>query len=240
MGAAESDHSPSEAVDLFVFVEQAPVEPAHLVILAVGIVVTALSSAKLISAEQHGNSSRDKQRQQEVLDQAVAHALDGGILGRPCHAAIVAVVSIASIAAELAVLVIVLLLVANQVVKCEAIMTSDEVEATGRSLARAFVQIGASSDSACERAHHARVADPEAAHIITETAVPFRPTLGGKTSHLIGAACVPCFRDNLYVTQDGILGNAFQKRSVAQTVPMFISAQDGSEVEAKSVNVHVH
>jgi len=76
--------------------------------------------------------------------------------------------------------------------------------------------------------------------LLAETAIPFRPALGGKISHLIGAACVPSFRDNLHVTQDGILGNAFEKRSVAQNVPMLISAQDGSEVEAKSVNVHVH
>ncbi|MGA2348280.1 MAG: hypothetical protein ABSF93_19870, partial [Candidatus Sulfotelmatobacter sp.] len=57
---------------------------------------------------------------------------------------------------------------------------------------------------------------------------------------MIGAACIPSFRDNLYVTQDGILGNAFEERSVAQNVPMLIPAQNGGEVEAKSVNVHVH
>ena len=61
MGSAKGDHSPSEAVDLLVLFEQAPVKPAHLVILAVGIVIAALGSAKLIAAEQHRNPARDKQ-----------------------------------------------------------------------------------------------------------------------------------------------------------------------------------
>ena len=61
MGSAKGDHSPSEALDLFVRFEQAPVKPAHLVILAVGIVIAALGSAKFIAAEQHGNPARDKQ-----------------------------------------------------------------------------------------------------------------------------------------------------------------------------------
>src|SRR5580658_8537451 len=107
MGPAKGDHSPSESVDLFVLLQQAPVKPAHLVILAVGIVIAALGSAKLIATEQHGNASRDKQGQQEILDQTVAHALDAGILARPFHPAIVAVVGIGSIMAELAIFVIV-------------------------------------------------------------------------------------------------------------------------------------
>src|SRR6202044_1964732 len=91
-----------------------------------------------------------------------------------------------------------------------------------------------------EQSDHARVANPEAAHIVTEAAVPFRPTPGGKISHLIGTARVPGFRDDFYVTQDGILGDAFEKWSDAQNVSMLIPAQNGSEVKTKSVNVHVH
>src|SRR6202034_3052123 len=97
-----------------------------------------------------------------------------------------------------------------------------------------------STDSVREQSDHARVSNPEAAHIVTKSPIPFRPPLGGKISHLIGPACVPGFRDNLYVPQDGILRDAFQKRSVAQNVPMLIATEDGSEVETKSVNVHVH
>src|ERR1700722_9805874 len=142
--------------------------------------------------------------------------------------------------AELAIFVIVLLLVADQVVQCEAVMTSDKVDAARGSLARGQVQIRASTNSACERCSHARVATPEAAHIVTETAVPFRPPIGGEISHLISAASVPCFRDDLYITKNGILGNAFEKWSDAQNVAMLIPAEDGSEVEPKPVDVHMH
>jgi hypothetical protein len=43
--------------------------PAHLVILAVRAIVSALTSAKFIAAQQHWNPSRDKQGQEERLDQ---------------------------------------------------------------------------------------------------------------------------------------------------------------------------
>src|SRR5579863_2258117 len=103
MSTAKGDHPLCEAMDLFVLFEQAPVKPANLVILAVGIIIAALGSAELIAAKQHGNPSRDKQGYQEILDQAVAHAVDACILARPFDPAIVAVVGIASIAVRLAI-----------------------------------------------------------------------------------------------------------------------------------------
>ena len=156
------------------------------------------------------------------------------------HPAIVAVVGIGSIAAELAIFVIVLLLVADQIIQCEAVMRSDEVQAARRALAGALVQIRASTDSACELIPSClRRRSRSGAHRHGNGhSIP--SSVAWKNSHLIGAARVPGLRDNLYVTQDGILGNAFEKRSVAQNVPMLISAQDGSEVEAKTINVHVH
>src|SRR5580692_2981094 len=122
MGSAKSNHSPSEALDLIVLFKQAPVKPAHLIILAIGVVIAALGSAKLIAAEQHGNAARDKKSQQKILDQADAHALDSGILARPFHATIVAVIGVVSVTVELAIFVIVLFLVTNQIVQCEAVM----------------------------------------------------------------------------------------------------------------------
>ena len=141
MRSPEADHSSSEALNLFVLFDQAPVKPAHLFILAVSIIVAALGSATLVAAEQHGNSSRDKQGQYKILNQSVPHPFDDGIVARPFHAAIVAVVGIGSIAVVLAIFVIVLLLVADQIVQREPIMRSYEVEAACRSLARASVQI---------------------------------------------------------------------------------------------------
>src|SRR5215475_15243863 len=133
-----------------------------------------------------------------------------------------------------------LLLVADQVVQGEPVVRSYKVEAACRSLAGGFIYIRASADTTGEQSHHARVPDPEAPHVIPEAAIPFPPSPRGKTAHLIGTASVPGFRDNFYVAQDGILGNVLEKGSVAEDVPMLISAQNGSEVEAKTVHVHVH
>src|SRR5580765_3160005 len=111
MGSTERDHSSCEALNLVVLPYQTPVKPAHFVILAVRVIVSVLTSAKLIAAQQHWNASRDKKGQQEILDQAVPHSLDSCIIACAFHPAIVAVISIGSIAVVLAIFVIVLLLV---------------------------------------------------------------------------------------------------------------------------------
>ena len=141
MGSAERDHSSCEALNLVVLPYQTPVKPAHFVILAVRVIVSVLTSAKLIATQQHWNASRDKKGQQEILDQAVPHSLDSCIIACSFHPAIVAIISIGSIAVVLAIFVIVLLLVADQVVQCEAVMTSNEVQAASGALAGALVQI---------------------------------------------------------------------------------------------------
>src|SRR5208282_1084852 len=113
MGSAERDHASREPVDFLVRFQQTPVKPAHLVILAVRVIVSTLTSAKFIAAQQHWHPPRDEQGQQERLDQAVPHCLDTRIIAWSFHPAIVTVVGIASIAVVLAILGIVLLLVAD-------------------------------------------------------------------------------------------------------------------------------
>lgn len=127
MGSAERDHSSSEALNLFVLLQQAPVKPAYLVILAVRIIVSALTSAKFIAAQQHWNPARDEEGQDERLDEPVPHSLHSRIVAWPFHSAIVTVIGIASVTVVLAIFVVMLLLVADQIIKCEPIMRSYEV-----------------------------------------------------------------------------------------------------------------
>ena len=220
MRSAKGDHSSSEALNVFVFLRQAPVKPAHLVILAVRVIVSALTSAKFIAAQQHRNPSRDKQGQKESLDQAVPQRLDNGIVAWSFHSAIVTVIGIASITAVLAIFVIMLLLVADQIIECESVMRSYKVQAACWPFAGFFGTNPSFHRCDWQTVPSSRVADPEPAYIVTKTPIPFRPALRGKTPHLIGAACIPGFRDNFYVAQDGILGNAFKKWSVAEDFPM--------------------
>ena len=66
-----------ETVDVGVPLEQAPVEPADLVVLAVGVVVAVLRAAHLVAHEQHRRAGRQQFEHKEVLDLAIAQRLDG-------------------------------------------------------------------------------------------------------------------------------------------------------------------
>ena len=65
-----------ESVDVGVPLEQAPVEPADLVVLAVGVVVAALRPAHLVAHQQHRRAGGEQRQREEVLDLAVAQRLD--------------------------------------------------------------------------------------------------------------------------------------------------------------------
>ena len=79
---------------------------------------------EFIAAQQHWNSSGDKQSQDERLDEPVPHCLNDRIIAGAFHPAIVAVIGIASITVILTILVIMFPIEADQIVKGESIMRS--------------------------------------------------------------------------------------------------------------------
>ena len=106
-----------------------PVEPADLVVLAIGVVVAALRAPDLVAHQQHRRPEREQGQGQEVLDLAVAQRLDGGIVGRPFDAAIPAEVVVGAVAVVFAVCFVVLAVVRDQIVEREAVVAGDEVDA---------------------------------------------------------------------------------------------------------------
>src|SRR6185312_3676845 len=69
-----------------------PVDPADLVVLAIGVVVAALGAGKLVAGEQHRGALAEQQRRQDVPPLAVAQRLDLGIVGRAHGSAIPAAI----------------------------------------------------------------------------------------------------------------------------------------------------
>src|SRR4029077_7181668 len=64
-------------------IEEAPIEPAHLVILAIRIVVAQLSATHLVAHLEHRRTDRCEQDYDEVLYLAASQLLDGSVLGQP-------------------------------------------------------------------------------------------------------------------------------------------------------------
>lgn len=66
MPLAEFKQKRHKLEKISVAVVQLPVHPIEFIVLAIGVVVTALSSAQLVPRQHHGNTLRQQQRDHEV------------------------------------------------------------------------------------------------------------------------------------------------------------------------------
>src|SRR5262249_22789786 len=115
------DEQAQEAVYVGVFLNQRPVEPAGLVVLAIGVVVAALCLPDFVGHQDHGHAQRQQGDRQVILHLAVAQPLHRQVVGRALHAAVPAAVVVGAVAVVLAVVLVVLLVVGDEVVEREAV-----------------------------------------------------------------------------------------------------------------------
>src|SRR5579864_1122218 len=128
MSLAQLDQPPGELEQALPPGVKIPVEPADLVVLAVGIVVAALRAPDLVSSKKHGNALAAKQRGQEISLLALAAAQDGGILRWSFNAQIPGVIIVGPILVRFAVGLVVLVVVADQVLQGKAVVSGGEIE----------------------------------------------------------------------------------------------------------------
>src|SRR5205807_553352 len=81
IGARQRDGLSHELGEIGVGAGAAPIEPAELVVLAVGVVVAALRAEELVAAEQHRRPAGKQQQAGMVLGEALAQAEDLGVIG---------------------------------------------------------------------------------------------------------------------------------------------------------------
>src|SRR5262249_50679685 len=156
-----------------------PVDPADIVVLAVGVVVAVLRIADLVAGENERHAQRQHQAGKLISTKPLAQRDDGWIIARPLMAAIITVIVIGAVAVVLAVGLVVLLVVAEQVGKGEAVMDCDVIDAGMRGAAVMVEQVGGGSHTARHLADETAFAAPIASHRAAITVVPFRP-LGRK------------------------------------------------------------
>ena len=120
---------PRESMEVLVAVEEVPVEPAGLIIVAIGIVVSGLAAPRLVSHRHHRYADRKHRDHQKIPYLSGSQCFDGRVVRWPFHAAIPAAIVVRAIAIVLAVRLVVLGLVGNKVVQREAVMASDEIDA---------------------------------------------------------------------------------------------------------------
>ena len=141
----------------------APIEPAQRVVLGVGVVVAQLRAAHLIAHEQHGLALRDEERSQKVFDLLQAQGFDLRVLRGALHPAVPAEIVARTILTIFAVGEVVFIVITDQVVKGEAIVGGDEVDAAVGVALRLDVEVGRAAQAVGKVTRQAHVAAQEAA-----------------------------------------------------------------------------
>src|SRR5215472_13203195 len=90
-----------------------PVEPADLVVLAIGIVVAVLRPAPLIAAAEHRHALRKKEGSQEIPTLPVTQRVDLRIIRRSFDTAIPRVIVVVAVAVVIVVQLVVFFVVAD-------------------------------------------------------------------------------------------------------------------------------
>jgi ribose/xylose/arabinose/galactoside ABC-type transport system permease subunit len=121
-------NQPGDVVDQLV-VGVLPVEPGHLVVLAVGVVVAALRAAEFVATLQHRYALRDEQRGQQRTLQAAAFFEHRRIVAFTFLAAVPRQIVAVPVAVFLAVELVVFFLVTDQIAQGEAVVRGEEVDA---------------------------------------------------------------------------------------------------------------
>ena len=134
MRPAKRKDAASKPKDFVIPLEERPIDPTRLVVLAIGIVVAPLAAPEFVSGKKHRHASGDRDGQQKILDLPAAHGFNGRIVRLSLDAVVRAVVLIRSIPVALAVGFVVLSGVADQVVQRKTIVAGDEVDAALRPL----------------------------------------------------------------------------------------------------------
>src|ERR1022692_3825823 len=94
--------------------EQVPIEPTRIIILAISVVVAALTTPHLIAHNKHGHARRQHDGREKVLHLAVTKPFDYGIFCRAFESAVPASVLGAAVAIVLAIVFIVLVVIGDE------------------------------------------------------------------------------------------------------------------------------
>ena len=88
MMLSEFDHTLPEPVHIAILVDQIPVKPIDVIVLAVGVVVASLRTPHFIAGYKHGHPARKQKEGCKVLNLASAQRFDSGIGGFALHPAV--------------------------------------------------------------------------------------------------------------------------------------------------------
>ena len=181
-----------------------------------------------------GNGQRGKQ----VALPAPTPRVDGRVVRRAFHAEIVAVIAGVPVLIPLLVRFVMTIFVADQIAQGKSVVAGGVVYARPGAAPGMFEQVARTMQAAGQFRQLVRVTAPKAANGITIAVVPLAPA-GGKSAQLIApGADVPGFRDQLDAGERRILRQGLEEWR-ARIEAAFLAAENGSEIEAETVDPHL-
>src|SRR5271157_2451714 len=191
------DQQLHEAEDVGVFGQQIPVEPTRIVVLAVGVIVAALTTLHLVAHNKHGHTHRKHGGGEKVLYLPVAQPFYCGIVRWTFEAAIPASVVLAAVAVVFTIFFVVLVIIGDYVVEGKAIVARNEIDALlGFALLRTINTRAAKETIGCATNRIIRAAE-EVADIIAKAVVPLLPAISHEAADLIKSCRVPGLGNHL-------------------------------------------
>ena len=127
MRLPKGDHLLYEFKCILVVLHQIPVQPAHLIILAVDVVVSELGIQEFVSRQKHGNAAAEEKERKGILRLPLSQMKDLRIIRRTFDAAVPAAVVIGTVPVILSVHLIMLFIIGHQIIQREAVMTGDKI-----------------------------------------------------------------------------------------------------------------
>src|SRR5262245_26024002 len=165
--------------------------------MAVEVVVPTLRSPNLVAHDNHRHAQREHRGGEEVLHLSVPQLLDCRVIRRSLDSAVPASVVAFAIAVILAVGLVVLVVVTDQIVEREPVVTGDEVDALLAFALFVAVDFVTAKHPVCKATNRTGFAAEEVADVVAESAVPLLPRIANKTPDLIQTGRVPRLGDEL-------------------------------------------
>src|SRR5207237_4798491 len=132
----------------------------------------------------HGVTSRERPYGQNSLHFRVSELLHCEIIGGTLNASVPASVVVGAVTIVLAVCVVVLVVIRDEVIQCEAVMTRHIVNTL---LDLAFfmtVNCGAAEQAVSKPSHRSLFPTKKAPHVVSEPSVPLLPTIADEVAYL--------------------------------------------------------
>src|SRR4026208_2145700 len=100
-----------------------------MVVLTVGVVVTALRSQDLVATQHHRSAHRKEQHAKVVLRKLLPESVHCRVGGFAFHAGVPGIIVVVAVVIVLEVLFVVLAVVGNKIVESKPVVTRNEVDA---------------------------------------------------------------------------------------------------------------